>query len=133
MSDANSRQVGGNHYAGEYQHWDFVEDVPLRYLPGQATKYVSRWRKKNGRQDLEKAIHFLDKCIERNTPAPKWESTIGARAPIGESPLERFLDSNEWITPPERQVITCITMGDYSRAKALIYEHLLPLTETAGA
>lgn len=28
------------------------------------TKYVSRWRRKNGLQDLEKARHFLEKLIE---------------------------------------------------------------------
>lgn len=66
QSNANDRQVGGNHYQGrEYQHWDFVTDVKLPYLLGCATKYVSRWRDKNGVQDLEKAIHYIDKAKER--------------------------------------------------------------------
>lgn len=62
---ANTRQVGGDHYASEYQHWDFVR-VALagRYLEGQITKYVARWRKKNGVQDIDKARHYLDKLAE---------------------------------------------------------------------
>lgn len=64
---ANSRQVGGSHYKSEIQHWDFVVANELDYFQGQITKYVSRWRKKNGIADLEKAKHFLDKYIEIET------------------------------------------------------------------
>lgn len=62
---ANEVQVGGNHYKtnGE-EHWDRVDRLQLDYFQGQITKYVERWRKKNGIQDLEKAQHFLQKYIE---------------------------------------------------------------------
>lgn len=62
--NANDRQVGGGHYAASYQHWDLVADLGLGYFEGQITKYVARWRKKNGLQDLEKAMHFLEKLVE---------------------------------------------------------------------
>jgi len=62
---ANERQVGGDHYKTEYQHWDFaVRWQQNRYLESQATKYLSRWRKKAGLQDLEKASHYIEKTIE---------------------------------------------------------------------
>jgi hypothetical protein len=62
---ANERQVGGEHYQSQYQHWDFVQRaLDGRYLEGAITKYVSRWRKKNGLQDLRKAEHYLQKLIE---------------------------------------------------------------------
>lgn len=63
---ANDRQVGGHHYQqeGAIQHWDFVASNNLDYFQGQITKYIARWRKKNGIQDLEKAKHFLEKYIE---------------------------------------------------------------------
>jgi hypothetical protein len=38
--------------------------IPLGYLEGCTTKHVSRWRKKLGVQDLQKAEHYLDKLIE---------------------------------------------------------------------
>jgi hypothetical protein len=64
MSKANESQVGGSHYAGKTQHWDYVVDNDLDYFQGQITKYVTRCRKKNGKQDLEKAKHFIEKYLE---------------------------------------------------------------------
>lgn len=63
---ANDKQFGGDHYKGwEYEHWDFVTDLNLPYLVGCATKYPTRWRSKNGLEDLKKSTHFLEKAIER--------------------------------------------------------------------
>lgn len=66
LEKANDRQVGGNHYkTGELpQHWDLVNMYGWDYFTGQITKYLMRWRKKNGIQDLEKAAHYLQKYIE---------------------------------------------------------------------
>jgi hypothetical protein len=64
MSKANGRQVGGDHYSGEIQHWDFAAANNFDYFQGQVTKYVTRWKKKNGIKDLDKALHFLEKYIE---------------------------------------------------------------------
>ena len=61
----NERQIGGTHYAGEYQHWDLVEDMGMGYLEGCATKYICRHHKKDGLKDLHKALHFIDKLIEK--------------------------------------------------------------------
>ena len=61
---ANETQVAGEHYRTTIQHWDYVLANDLGYFEGQITKYVTRWRKKNGLEDLHKARHFLDKLIE---------------------------------------------------------------------
>ena len=62
---ANERQVGGSHYKGtEVEHWDIAWMFSFDYYQGQITKYVMRWRDKNGLEDLEKARHFLEKYIE---------------------------------------------------------------------
>jgi hypothetical protein len=64
---ANARQVGGDHYrtqGSSFQHWDMVVLFELGYFEGQATKYLFRWRNKNGIQDLEKAKHYIEKLIE---------------------------------------------------------------------
>lgn len=68
---ANDRQVGGAHYQtpSNLQHWDIVFLFDLGYFEGQITKYVFRWRKKNGVEDLKKARHFLDKLIEHEEAA----------------------------------------------------------------
>ncbi len=80
---ANSRQVGGSHYQKPIQHWDFVASNDYGYLEGQVTKYLFRWRDKNGMQDLQKAAHFLQKLIE--------VSAGEVERPIN---LQEFLDAN---------------------------------------
>lgn len=61
----NEHQVAGGHYASSYQHWDYVRlALGDRYLEGCLTKYVYRWRKKNGLQDLLKAQHYYDKILD---------------------------------------------------------------------
>lgn len=65
MTSVNEYQVGGNHYSGAaVQHWDWVAQNNIGYLEGCATKYVARWRKKGGKQDLLKARHFTQKARE---------------------------------------------------------------------
>ena len=65
--DANSRQVDGSHYnMNKYQHWDWAIDTKQPYTIAAATKYVARWRDKNGLVDLEKSIHYLEKSTDRN-------------------------------------------------------------------
>ncbi len=62
--NANEKQVGGDHYKSSIQHWDYVVANDLDYFQGQITLYVTRWKKKGGIEDLEKAMHFLEKYIE---------------------------------------------------------------------
>lgn len=62
---ANDVQVGGSHYKGKaIQPWDFIAGNGMGYLEGNVVKYVSRWKEKNGLDDLRKARHYLDKLIE---------------------------------------------------------------------
>ena len=61
---ANDKQVAGTHYRTAIQHWDYVIANNLDYFQAQITKYVTRWKKKGGPKDLEKAEHFLQKYLE---------------------------------------------------------------------
>lgn len=62
----NSVQHGGSHYGpGQpYQHWDWVVENNVGYLPAQVTKYLCRHRNKGGREDLAKALHYANKMVE---------------------------------------------------------------------
>ncbi len=44
--------------------WDYILANDLGYLEGTAIKYITRWKKKNGVEDILKAIHFLEKLVE---------------------------------------------------------------------
>jgi hypothetical protein len=62
---ANDTQVAGNHYKQfQIEPWDAIVDWNLGYLDGNAVKYLSRWRHKNGIEDLKKARHYIDKLLE---------------------------------------------------------------------
>lgn len=63
-------QVGGTHYSAECQHWDWAAETQLGYLEGNATKYVSRWRKKNGVEDLKKALSYVLKLVGCHNQRP---------------------------------------------------------------
>ena len=62
---ANDKQIGGDHYQLTIQPWDYILANNIGYCEGCAIKYISRWKKKGGVNDLKKAIHFLEKLIEK--------------------------------------------------------------------
>ena len=67
--EARDIQIGGNHYQTPVQPWDAMESWMSQegfesYLQGNVIKYIARFKKKNGREDLKKAKHYLDKLIE---------------------------------------------------------------------
>lgn len=64
---ANDIQVGGEHYKMDIEPWDAIHSWGLGYFDGTAVKYLARWKKKNGVQDLQKAKHFIEKLIEVET------------------------------------------------------------------
>lgn len=80
-------QVGGNHYSAHYQHWDWAVETELPYLEGCATKYLSRWRKKGGVQDLEKAITYLEKSAQKSVQG------AGRRFGLSELKRETFINA----------------------------------------
>ena len=64
--------VNPQHYARlKIEPWDYVAANSLGYFEGSVIKYVSRWREKNGIEDLKKARAFLDKLIEVELAAVK--------------------------------------------------------------
>jgi hypothetical protein len=65
---ANDSQVGGNHYkSNSVQPWDYIIANDLGYLEGNIVKYITRWRKKGGIDDLRKVLHYTQKLIEVET------------------------------------------------------------------
>ena len=59
-------QVGGDHYAkNKIQPIDFILANNLGWCEANAVKYLTRWKNKNGLEDLRKAQHYIDLLIER--------------------------------------------------------------------
>ena len=59
------RQEGGNHYQLKIQPWTFITENNLSYFQGNVIKYVVRYEKKNGIEDLNKIIHYCELEIAR--------------------------------------------------------------------
>ena len=69
---ATDTQEGGTHYKDmAIQPVEYIHKNGIGYFEGCVIKYVSRWRGKNGLQDLKKARHFLDLLIEMESGETK--------------------------------------------------------------
>lgn len=53
-------QVGGSHYKQlKIQPTEYILANNLGFLEGNVIKYVTRYKHKNGVEDIDKAIHYL--------------------------------------------------------------------------
>ena len=61
------KQIGGTHYRTmKIQPSKFVIENKMLFAEGNVVKYICRHPYKDGKQDLEKAKHFIDMIIERD-------------------------------------------------------------------
>lgn len=66
---ALDKQVSGSHYKDcGIQPIEYIHANGLNYFEGNSIKYITRHRKKNGKADLLKAIHYLELMIELEYP-----------------------------------------------------------------
>ena len=70
MSALESQVAGGHYKDMKIQVVEFIHANGIGYLEGNAIKYLCRWRKKNGVQDLEKAIHYIQLLIQLEGKKP---------------------------------------------------------------
>jgi hypothetical protein len=55
------KQIGGSHYKEfKIQPYEFISKNDLSFFQGNVIKYVCRYKKKNGIQDIEKIKHYCD-------------------------------------------------------------------------
>lgn len=75
-------QIGGNHYKEmPIQPVEFCQRNKLKYCESAAIKYICRHREKGGRQDIEKAMHYLALLLELD---------YAPIAPIGSGDASKF-------------------------------------------
>lgn len=62
---AINEQIGGTHYRDKaIQPIEYILANDLGFCEGNIIKYVSRYKDKNGLEDLKKAKHYLEFLIE---------------------------------------------------------------------
>lgn len=60
-----NKQEGGDHYKGDcMEPAQYIAENKIGFLAGSAIKYLSRYPKKKGAEDLKKAIHFAQMALE---------------------------------------------------------------------
>lgn len=52
------------HYTDGIETWDYISSKGMDFFEGNIIKYVSRHRKKNGKEDILKAKEYLDKLLD---------------------------------------------------------------------
>jgi hypothetical protein len=61
------KQIGGSHYKKyKIQPSRFINENKILFAEGNAIKYICRHQDKAGKQDILKAIHYLEMIIERD-------------------------------------------------------------------
>ena len=62
-----NKQVGGNHYKMKIEPIEYIEANDLPFHEANIIKYISRWRNKNGIEDLQKCKWYIDRLIQLET------------------------------------------------------------------
>lgn len=65
VCESPKEQVGGDHYKRmKIDVFEFAEANGLTFMEATAIKYISRFRFKNGKEDLLKAQHTINRLIK---------------------------------------------------------------------
>jgi hypothetical protein len=123
-----------DHYKQPYIHWDYVWKSRIGYFEGNATKYITRWRGKNGLADLKKALHYANKLLELVVGTPERWFQHPNDIHVVRSETQLFLLQNN-IVGLEAEAFWSIacweTYPQLVRARDLILE-LINLAEITG-
>ena len=58
-------QVGGDHYKTmKIQPIEYIMANDLSWCEGNIVKYITRWKQKGGKQDIEKVIHYAQLLLD---------------------------------------------------------------------
>ncbi len=58
-------KINPSYYRKKIQVTDFIIEYDMGFLEGNIVKYISRYKSKNGIEDLKKAKWYLDKLIKQ--------------------------------------------------------------------
>ena len=89
------KQIGGSHYQNfKIQPSKFVVENELLFPEGCAIKYICRHRLKGKREDILKAIHFLEMILERDYPESSGKNPQAVTSGISQKNSWGIIDEN---------------------------------------
>jgi len=95
------KQIGGSHYLKmKIQPSEFANKNNLPFAEGNAIKYICRHKYKGGKEDLEKAKHYIEMIEKRDYTEP-YDATEDVEK------LQKYVESwiegyKKWKTKKER-------------------------------
>ena len=99
----SDKQVGGKHYKSmNIQPTDFIAANDIPFIEGNVIKYVCRHEFKNGKEDILKAIHYLNLLLEYKYSDESNDISKSIQEVKGGLPLHRDIGGAE--TYPGREV-----------------------------
>lgn len=110
-------QIGGSHYRNKgIQPIELIVALNLNFIEGNIVKYITRYKEKNGVQDLMKCIHYSQLAIEL-----KCIRSISIDILNNISYIDNYYVSNN-LTGTQRDIIIACLQNDYERVKLLCNE-----------
>lgn len=106
----SANNIGPAHYRrGSIEVWDFIHDQGLNYFLGNAIKYICRAGYKDSKvQDLQKAIHYLQKELELTNA-----TSLHQPDPVSEPPVRGlWATPNSWSTGSDLSDSDGFSLGD---------------------
>lgn len=106
MEKALDNQVGGLHYKTmEMQPIELITALKCSFIQGNIIKYISRYKYKNGKQDIEKCIHYAQLAIELKDKKVCGSQKISVN-------INRFILKNK-LSLLQRKVISAAISNQY--------------------
>lgn len=84
MGTADGRTPAYYRGKGGMQPFDIIDLFHLGFYDGNVVKYLLRWKRKGGLEDLSKAQHYLDETIKRDQTGMRpaggaWPTSLSAQ------------------------------------------------------
>lgn len=104
-------EVGGTHYKKlPFQPVTLITRLKLNFIQGSIVKYISRFRYKNGKEDLEKVLHYVDLGIALN---PDNFFTVNDYSMQN---IDEYIRENDF-TELIRDIIWCTSLQYWNKVK----------------
>lgn len=105
---ATDVQIGGNHYKDMVmQPIELITALRCSFIQGCIIKYISRYRAKNGVQDIKKCIHYAQLAIQLGDKRRCNDKTLSLN-------INKFIIKNK-LTILQRRIITQTVYNNYEQ------------------
>lgn len=99
-------QVGGSHYKDmAFQPIELIAALRCSFIQGCIIKYISRYKNKNGAQDIKKCIHYAQLAIELDDKRRCNDKALSMN-------INRYILKNK-LTILQRRIITQAVYNNY--------------------